>query len=172
MDATNLPLQDTPVAPMLTQRLGVPVYVGNDANCALLGEMLWGEGRRLPYSDAHMLMVTVGNRYRQGDRDRRKDLPRPFGKCFRSRPHDYLLHRGTLPLRAHRLLGILCLGNRPDQTDDPGGRKSPGQPAGPDGAGIRSGWPDGLHGGQKRGATLPSRSSNSMRPIWHMGSTI
>ena len=60
VDATNLPLQDTPVAPMLTQRLGVPVYVGNDANCALLGEMLWGEGRRLPYSDAHMLMVTVG----------------------------------------------------------------------------------------------------------------
>lgn len=60
VDATNLPLQDTPVAPMLTQRLGVPVYVGNDANCALLGEMLWGEGRRLPYSDTHMLMVTVG----------------------------------------------------------------------------------------------------------------
>lgn len=60
VDATNLPLQDTPIAPMLTQRLGVPVYVGNDANCALLGEMLWGEGRRLPYSDAHMLMVTVG----------------------------------------------------------------------------------------------------------------
>ncbi len=37
-------MSNTPVAPMLAQRLGAPVVIGNDANLAALGEQRYGAG--------------------------------------------------------------------------------------------------------------------------------
>lgn len=54
--ASNLPLSHFPLTQVLSQRLNLPVYLENDANCALYGEIFAGAGR-----DAdNFLMVTVG----------------------------------------------------------------------------------------------------------------
>ena len=37
--AANLPLADYPLTQALSRRLGIPAYLGNDANCALYGEI-------------------------------------------------------------------------------------------------------------------------------------
>ena len=54
--AVNLPLEDVPLRSLLTERLGLPVYVENDASCAALAEA---------YDDGEMVrpdlvMFTVG----------------------------------------------------------------------------------------------------------------
>ena len=54
--AANLPLQNTPVSRVLGERLGVPVFLENDANCALYGETFAGAGK---HAD-NFLLVTVG----------------------------------------------------------------------------------------------------------------
>jgi glucokinase len=36
--SVNIPLQDLPLRELLTERVGVPVYVENDASCAALAE--------------------------------------------------------------------------------------------------------------------------------------
>ena len=54
--AANLPLADYPLTQALSRRLGIPAYLGNDANCALYGEIYAGAGRE---SD-NFLLVTVG----------------------------------------------------------------------------------------------------------------
>ncbi len=54
--AANLPLVDVPLTEILSERLGLPVFLENDANCALYGEIFAGGGR-----DAeNFLLVTVG----------------------------------------------------------------------------------------------------------------
>lgn len=54
--AANLPLVDIPLTELLSERLGLPVFLENDANCALYGEIFAGSGR-----DAeNFLLVTVG----------------------------------------------------------------------------------------------------------------
>ena len=54
--ASNLPLSDFPLTQVLSKRLGLPVYLENDANCALYGEIFAGAGR----DSDNFLMVTVG----------------------------------------------------------------------------------------------------------------
>ena len=54
--AYNLGWFDVPVARMLGERFGVPVYLGNDADCAALGEVVAGAARG---SDS-AVMVTLG----------------------------------------------------------------------------------------------------------------
>lgn len=54
--SANLPLDDTPIAEILSKRLGKAVYLENDANCALAGEIFAGCGREA----SDFLMVTVG----------------------------------------------------------------------------------------------------------------
>ncbi|MCI9413609.1 MAG: ROK family protein [Clostridiales bacterium] len=56
VDSTNLALADVPVADTLSRELGVPAFVGNDANCAMFGEVYAGEGVTTP----NLIMVTVG----------------------------------------------------------------------------------------------------------------
>lgn len=52
----NLPgWRDVPLVEMLEERLGVPVFLGNDANAAALGEYAYGAGRGV----GHMIYVTV-----------------------------------------------------------------------------------------------------------------
>ncbi|NLE12139.1 MAG: ROK family protein [Clostridiales bacterium] len=54
--AGKIPYNNTPVVAYLSERLGVPVYLGNDANCAALGELYAGFGGRYP----NMLTVALG----------------------------------------------------------------------------------------------------------------
>ena len=54
--AVNLPLEDIPVREALREKLGVPVYVDNDATVAALAEA-WGEGE---IAVQNLVMFTVG----------------------------------------------------------------------------------------------------------------
>ena len=42
---TNIPLRDVPIADLFRRRWEVPVVLGNDADCAAVGEYLFGAGR-------------------------------------------------------------------------------------------------------------------------------
>ena len=54
--AGNLPFNNTPLAAILSDKLGIKVKVENDANCAALGEAILGEGE----SAKNEVMVTIG----------------------------------------------------------------------------------------------------------------
>ena len=54
--SVNIPLQDLPLRELLTERVGIPVYVENDASCAALAEA-FHEGR---LTSRHLVMFTVG----------------------------------------------------------------------------------------------------------------
>lgn len=56
VEAGNLPYKNTPAAAYLSEKLGLPVRVENDANCAALGELKAGFGKKYP----NMLTVTLG----------------------------------------------------------------------------------------------------------------
>jgi glucokinase len=55
--SVNIPLQDVALREVLRERLGVPVYVDNDATCAALAEAYDDEGRLVA---GHLVMFTVG----------------------------------------------------------------------------------------------------------------
>jgi len=55
-NSNNIPLADVPLRDVLTERLGLPVYVDNDANCAALAEAWDGDALLCP----DLVMVTVG----------------------------------------------------------------------------------------------------------------
>ena len=52
----NLPLRDVPLADWFRETLDVPVCLGNDADCAAVGEALCGAGRGI----RNFLLVTLG----------------------------------------------------------------------------------------------------------------
>ncbi|MGH2946750.1 MAG: ROK family protein [Solirubrobacteraceae bacterium] len=54
--SVNIPLKDVPLRELLTERVGLPVYVENDASCAALAEA-FAEGRM---ACPHLVMFTVG----------------------------------------------------------------------------------------------------------------
>jgi glucokinase len=56
IQAVNLDISDVPVRDEMRKRLGVPVYLDNDANVAGLAEFLYGAGR----GARDMVMLTVG----------------------------------------------------------------------------------------------------------------
>lgn len=53
----NLPLKETRVAAYLEEKTGTKVYLGNDANCAALGEYLVGERGPKPQS---LVLIALG----------------------------------------------------------------------------------------------------------------
>src|SRR4051812_9451595 len=55
LSSVNIPLHDIPLRELLTVRMGVPVYVENDAGCAALAEAFQG-GRIM----ASLVMLTIG----------------------------------------------------------------------------------------------------------------
>src|SRR3954468_12671682 len=55
-NSNNVPLADIPLRDVLAERLGLPVYVDNDANCAALAEAWNGDSLLCP----DLVMVTVG----------------------------------------------------------------------------------------------------------------
>jgi glucokinase len=54
--AVNLPLADLAIRDIVSERVGLPVFVDNDANAAAYAEYLYGAGQGKP----HMVMLTVG----------------------------------------------------------------------------------------------------------------
>ena len=52
----NIPLRDVPLSRLFRQHLDVPVLLGNDANCAAVGEWLCGAGR----GTQQFIVVTLG----------------------------------------------------------------------------------------------------------------
>jgi glucokinase len=54
--SVNIPLQDLPLRELLTARVGIPVYVENDASCAALAEAFHDGRMAVP----HLVMFTVG----------------------------------------------------------------------------------------------------------------
>jgi len=58
VQAVNLPLADVPFADLMSERLGLPVQVDNDANCAVWAETRAGAARGA--SDVAMLTIGTG----------------------------------------------------------------------------------------------------------------
>ncbi len=56
INAVNLPIVDVPVRDRMRERLGLPVFIDNDANTAALAEFLYGAGR----GTENMVMLTIG----------------------------------------------------------------------------------------------------------------
>ena len=56
IDSTNVPIADIAFKEEMTQRLGLPVEIDNDANVACLAEALVGVARGL----SHVIMLTLG----------------------------------------------------------------------------------------------------------------
>jgi glucokinase len=56
VSAVNLPLADLPVRDLISERVGLPVFVDNDANVAALAEYLFGAAQGKP----NTVMLTVG----------------------------------------------------------------------------------------------------------------
>jgi glucokinase len=56
VSTVHLPLRDVPFRDVMAERLGLPVFIDNDANVALLAEARFGAAR----GAAHALMLTLG----------------------------------------------------------------------------------------------------------------
>jgi glucokinase len=56
VSAVNLPLEDLPIRDLVQERVGLPVFVDNDANVAALAEFLYGVAKGMP----DIVMLTVG----------------------------------------------------------------------------------------------------------------
>ena len=54
--SVNIPLEDVPLRELLTERVGLPVYVDNDASCAALAEA-FEDGR---FTCEELVMFTIG----------------------------------------------------------------------------------------------------------------
>jgi glucokinase len=54
--AVNLPLTDVPIRDLVSERVGLPVFVDNDGNVAALAEFLYGAAKGKP----NTVMLTVG----------------------------------------------------------------------------------------------------------------
>jgi glucokinase len=54
--AVNLPLSDLAIRDIVSERVGLPVFVDNDGNVAAYAEYLYGAAKGMP----HMVMLTVG----------------------------------------------------------------------------------------------------------------
>ncbi len=56
IQAVNLEISDVPLRDLMSKRLGLPVYMDNDANVAALAEFLFGAGR----GARNVVMLTIG----------------------------------------------------------------------------------------------------------------
>jgi len=56
VSAVNLPLDELPIRDLVSERVGLPVFVDNDANVAALAEYLYGAAQGKP----NTVMLTVG----------------------------------------------------------------------------------------------------------------
>ena len=54
--SANLPYNNTPIVSMIREKLNLPVYLANDASCAICGELYAGNGRKYD----NLIMLTLG----------------------------------------------------------------------------------------------------------------
>ena len=109
-DSNHLPLRGVAVRDLLTERLGLPVAVDNDANAAMLAEWRCGEARgaqRRDHADAR-------HRHRRRAHRRRAARPRRARRGGRARPHHRRRRRAAVPgqLPEPRLPGGARVGSR------------------------------------------------------------
>ena len=98
MWSTHLPLADVPFREVMSERLGLPVYVDNDANAAVLAEHRRGAARGAD----HVVMVALGTGIGGGLVLGRAALPRQPRRGRRARPHGRGRARPRLPGRLSR----------------------------------------------------------------------
>ena len=93
---TNAPLGET-----LRAHFDMPVFVGNDARCATLGEYTYGMGR----GTRNFVLLTLGHRDRRRNRCRRRSDPgQPLRRGRGRPPSDSPDRRLRVQLRQDRLL--------------------------------------------------------------------
>ena len=56
LGCANLNFKNTPICSMITKETGIPARIGNDANCAVLGELYAGYGRECE----NLILITLG----------------------------------------------------------------------------------------------------------------
>jgi glucokinase len=56
ISAVNLPIADVPIRDLMSERLGLPVSIDNDGNCAALAEHRWGAAR----GARNVVLLTIG----------------------------------------------------------------------------------------------------------------
>jgi glucokinase len=56
ISAVNLPLIEVPIRDLISERIGIPTFVDNDANCAALAEHRFGAAR----GSTNAVMLTIG----------------------------------------------------------------------------------------------------------------
>jgi glucokinase len=56
ISAVNLPIVDVPIRDLMSERLGLPVQIDNDGNCAALAEHRWGAAR----GARNVVLLTIG----------------------------------------------------------------------------------------------------------------
>ena len=125
--AYNLNWFDVPVCRMLHQRFGIPVRLGNDANCAALAEVVAGAA----VGCQDMVLITLGTGVGSGIISRGKILSGLRGGAGEA-------GRRALHLRPPGLLGGLRLRYGPDPPDPSGGAGASGVTAGSGGGDYRS----------------------------------
>ena len=54
--AVNLTITDVPIRDLMQERIGLPIFVDNDANVAALAEHLYGAGR----GARNVVLLTIG----------------------------------------------------------------------------------------------------------------
>ena len=91
--SVNVPLADLPLRDLLSDRVGLPVFVENDASCAALAEAY--QGSELVTSD--LVMYTVGTGVGGG--------VVIGGRLFRG-------HTGAAPEMGHQIIGMDLYGDR------------------------------------------------------------
>jgi glucokinase len=91
--SVNVPLADLPLRELLSDRVGLPVFVENDASCAALAEAY--QGSELVTSD--LVMYTVGTGVGGG--------VVIGGRLFRG-------HTGAAPEMGHQIIGMDLYGDR------------------------------------------------------------
>ena len=131
LSSVNIPLEGVPLREELGARLGVPVFVDNDANCAALAE-----AQLVPDPPAHhLVMLTLGTGVGGGVVIDGADRARPHGPGRRAgardprRPRRPRRHGGGLP-PAGLARGDLQR-HRPRARRHRGGQGQPGGRSGP-----------------------------------------
>src|SRR5215207_9102799 len=56
ISSVNLPIADVPIRDRVAERVGLPVFIENDANCAAFAEYLYGAGR----GSENLVVLTIG----------------------------------------------------------------------------------------------------------------
>lgn len=112
----NLPLRNIPLRKLFKRRLGLHLYVENDANCAALAEYYAGAGQ----GSKRFVTITLGTGIGARNHPQRQDFPRRQRYGRRGGAYLHRLSGSPLPLRPAGLLGAVRLRQRSEAVHRPG----------------------------------------------------